>query len=322
MAVEVVAVGRVNVDIVMTVDKLPRGPNHIMARNAYVSVGGSAANFAMQSARLRVKTGLISCVGNDPHGNTAVRELSKGGVDTKQILVLERQMTGVFVVIRDSTGNTMICSEQGANRFLDRHALDEEYLARASAVHVAGGFPRIIARAADIATTNGLVLSLDPGRAAESVEFSTVLPKTDVLFLNRKELKMYFGIEPSRAALLGFARKLPGIVVVKQGRRGAVATDGLDYYTSEVFEVPVADTLGAGDAFAAGFLMAWNRTDDIEHSLNVANAVAALTITCEGAQRGQPTLEQTLDLLREHGVPVGPLLRSYRSRKRQGVTSR
>jgi hypothetical protein len=60
---------------------------------------------------------------------------------------------------------------------------------------------------------------------------------------------------------------MPGL-----GREGAIASDGFEFCTSRAFDVPVADTTGAGDAFAAGFLTSWTRLEKIEQALHLANA--------------------------------------------------
>jgi len=195
--------------------------------------------------------------------------------------------------------------------------LDEDYIARANSVHVAGGFPMMTSRALKIASTNGMIFSFDPGHAADTVDFSKILPGTDLLFVNQYELKKYFNINPSEKALKTFAKGFPGMIIVKTGSKGAIATDGCEYHTSDIFEVPVVDTVGAGDAFAAGFLTAWTRSEKIEQALHFANAVAALKITKSGAQTG-PTLDQTASLLTKHGVSIEPILRSFGKGKGKG----
>ncbi len=321
MVAEVIAVGRINIDLIMRVDKLPSRNQHKIAEGGVLSFGGSAANFAAQSALLGVKTGLVACVGNDVYGQSIMKQLSNIGVEIGQVLVLEKHTTGLFFVAHDSDGGSLIVAEPGANRFLERHLPDDDYMVLARVIHIAGGFPMATARLAEMTTREGMILSIDPGRAASSIDYSEIIKKTDLLFLNQSELKDYFGVNPSERALKTFAKTIPGVVIVKQGKLGAIATDGFEYCTSDVFEVPVVDTLGAGDAFAAGFVTAWTRFENIERALHMANAVAALTITKRGAQQGQPTLNEVAMLLREYSVSIDPILRTFSDGKR-GRTSR
>jgi ribokinase len=317
LANEVVAIGKINMDVVMRVENLP-GPNdHVITDEGYISFGGSASNFAAQSARLGVPTGLVSCIGNDVYGQLALKELAQAGVDTSQILVLDQQPTGIFFLAEQRNGNRIVFTEPGANRFLEKHIFDEEAVAKARIIHVAGGFPMMNARALQTATLNGMIFSLDPGRAAGNLDFSKTLSKTDLLFVNEIELKTYFNIPPTEKNLKAFAKTFPGIVIVKKGRKGAVATDGFEYCTSQVFDVKTADTLGAGDAFAAGFVTAWTRSENIEKALHVGNAVAALTITKRGAQSGQPSLKEASKLLKDNGVAIDSILRTFGERKRR-----
>jgi ribokinase len=319
---EIVAIGRINVDIDMKVDKLPKVNEHVICETGRIAYGGSAANFATQSARLGAKTMLVSCVGDDEYGQLAVKEIAKTGVDTSCILVLEKHPTGIFVHTHDSKGERIVVAEPGANRFLEKRVFEEENLLDAQVVHVAGSFPMLTDRVTDLTTSNGMILSLDPGRAGLDLEYDKILKRTDLLFLNQEELKDYFKINPSESALRAFAKTFPGIVVLKMGEKGSIATDGFEYCTSEVFEVPVIDTLGAGDAFAAGFVTAWMRSERIEQALNVANAVAALTITKTGAQNGQPTLDEAARLLRRHQVSIDAVLKTFRSRGKPRGKSR
>ena len=313
---EVVAIGRINVDIDMQVDALPNVNEHVICEHGRIAFGGSAANFATQSSRLGVKTMLVSCVGDDAYGQLAVREIGQVGVDTSCLLVLENQPTGIFVYTHDQNGNRMVVAEPGANRFLEKRVFEEEKLLDAKLVHLAGSFPMLFDRVTEITTSYGMVLSLDPGRAGLGLNHEKNLKQVDLLFVNQAELKEYFKIDPTEKSLRGFAKMFPGIVIVKMGEKGAIATDGFDYCTSDVFEVPVVDTLGAGDAFAAGFVTAWMRSERIEQALNVANAVAALTITKAGAQNGQPSLDETARLLRKHRISIESVLKTFKGRSK------
>ncbi|MFW9974023.1 MAG: carbohydrate kinase family protein [Candidatus Thorarchaeota archaeon] len=313
---EVVSIGRINIDIDMIVDKIPGTGQHVICETGRFDYGGSAANFATQSAKLGVKTMLVGCVGDDEFGTLATRAITKAGVDTSCLLVLENQTTGIFVYIHDASGNQLVVVEPGANRFLEKRVFEEEKLMDAQLIHVAGSFPMLTGRAVEIATSHGMILSLDPGRAGINLEYDKLLKGTDLLFLNQRELKEYFKIIPSESALRSFAKTFPGIVVIKMGAKGAIATDGFEYCTSEVFEVPVVDTMGAGDAFAAGFVTAWMRSERIEQALNVANAVAALTITEAGAQNGQPTLDEAARLLRRHQISIDSVLKTFKGKEK------
>ena len=288
----------------MRVESLPKRNEHAFSDEGQITFGGSAANFATQATRLGIKTTLLGCVGDDLYGQLFFKEMAKIGVDTSGVLVLDNQATGLFIYIHDEQDSQIVVARPGANRFLEKRIFEEENMIDAKVIHVAGAFPMMIEGAMETSTTNGIILSLDPGRSAGNLDFQKILRRTDLLFINRQELKDYFKIEPIESELRKFAKTFPGIVIVKMGKDGAIATDGFEYCTSGVFEVPVRNTLGAGDAFAAGFNTAWTRSENITQALNIANAVAALTIMHDGAQVGQPDMDQTAKLLREHNISI------------------
>jgi ribokinase len=314
---EIVAVGRINVDVIMRVSRIPAKNEHVTSRQGLISFGGSASNFAAQTARLGVGTGIVGCVGDDFYGQQALKDLSSAGVDTSSILVLDNQPTGIFFLAEQKNGDRVVVSEPGANRFLEKHVLDEDFLMKSTVVHLAGAFPMMTSRIQEVSTANGMIFSFDPGRAAGSLDFKSILRRTDLLFLNQGELRDYFKINPNEKALKALAKTIPGIVIVKKGEKGAVATDGFEYCSSPVFDVPAIDTLGAGDAFAAGFVTAWTRSERIEQALHVGNAVAALTITKAGAQNGQPTMDETAKLLKKNRVAIDSVLRTFKPKKRR-----
>jgi ribokinase len=317
LSVEIVSIGRINIDIIMNVKELPKPNQHVFSDQSNFSFGGSAANFAAQSAKLGVKTGLVSCVGNDLYGELALKGLQDAGVDSKGVLIIDNQPTGLFFLAQTPTKENVVFAEPGANRFLEKRLIEEDYMERARVLHIGGGYPMLMSRAIEFATTQGMIVSLDPGRASEEVKFKEILRKVDLLFVNQRELKEYFSISPKEKELREFAKTFPGIVIVKMGNQGSIATDGFEYITSPIFEVPVADTLGAGDSFAAAFVTAWSRSENIEKALNFANAAASITIRTAGAQNGQPNLQQVANLLKEHKIDIHDILRTFRGRKRK-----
>lgn len=316
MVGEVISIGRVNVDVDMRLKQFPKENDHMISERGQIFFGGSASNFAAQCTRLGIKTTLVSCIGNDDYGQLALKNLTKIGVDTSCILTLDNQRTGIFVIAHDEQGKRMIIVEPGANQFLDRRIFEEETVTEAHLIHVAGAFPMMIDRALEMCRINGMILSLDPGRAAKNLDYDRILRNTDLLFVNQFELEDYFGIQAKKSELMSFAKTFPGVLILKRGKSGATATDGFEYFTSKIFEVDVADTMGAGDAFAAGFVTGWMRTDRIQPALNLANAVAALTITQYGAQNGQPNLDEAARLLRDYNVSIDAILKTFKKPQR------
>jgi len=90
--------------------------------------------------------------------------------------------------------------------------------------------------------------------------------------------------------------------VVKDGERGALASDGSDLYRVEGMPIRALDTTGAGDSFDAGFLAAWLRDEPIDRALAIANACGSLSTRAIGGVDAQPTLDEALALVAEGSV--------------------
>jgi sugar/nucleoside kinase (ribokinase family) len=103
----------------------------------------------------------------------------------------------------------------------------------------------------------------------------------DIAFLNRDEATIVTGREPEEA--LGVLAEWCEVAVVKLGGEGSLVRTKGQTYTVPVFRVPVADTTGAGDSYAGGFLYGWLRGWSPERCGELGSRVAALTVSQIGA---------------------------------------
>jgi ribokinase len=206
--------------------------------------GGSGANVAAWAAWLGAPVALVCRVGDDEHGQAAVAELRAGGVDVRAAVDPERP-TGTCVVLVEPGGERTMLPDPGAN--------DGPYELPADLgghLHVSGyallrdgARPSALA-AIERARAAGMTVSVDP--ASWALLRRGTIPKVDLLLPNEDE-----------AAILGGQDEIvAGEVVVKLGPGGAEWTDGDEVVRVPAEPVEVVDTTGAGDAFAAGLLVA------------------------------------------------------------------
>ena len=124
-------------------------------------------------------------------------------------------------------------------------------------------------------------------------DLAPCLPSTDVLFVNQDEAHRLGGSSDIREAV----RRLRGggaqAVVVKLGGQGCAVFDAAGEARVPAFDVPVADTTGAGDCFAGAFLSALERGLDRVGAARFANAAAALSVQQLGATAGLRSWEET-----------------------------
>ncbi|MFW2336415.1 carbohydrate kinase family protein [Ilumatobacter sp.] len=223
--------------------------------------GGSAANVAVMASRLGHACRFLGQVGDDLIGAALIAELEAEGVDAS--LVRRAGRTGTIVVLVDPTGERSMLTDRASCLALDRPS--EAWLDSVTTLHVPMYSLAIDPLAATATTVIGwahdrdVAVSIDVSSVAliEQVGVSGVLSMLDEL---RPSVVLANEIE---AAALGVQGPLcEAITVVKQGPDPVVVFAGDDRF--DVPTTPVergADTTGAGDAFAAGFLTADWRVD-------------------------------------------------------------
>jgi ribokinase len=240
--------------------------------------GGSAANAALAAARLGAHAAVIGRVGADAGGRLVADALAAAGVEPLLARDAEAR-TGCVVVI----GGTSIVADPGASLRLAPHDLPPTL--EAGAVLVSGysllqAGPEAAARAAlERARTDWLAVDAGSARLVAAFGVDRFLEATamaGVLLANAEEARTLTGLEADDAALT-LARRYR-VVCVKLGRAGAIAASGGDVMRAEAQPVDRADTLGAGDAFAGGFLLSLSRGVDLAVALRAGcdTATAAL----------------------------------------------
>lgn len=309
----VLVVGDANVDLEI---RLPSGPGPEVHANPEPRLfgGGSAANTAAALARLDVACRFVGTVGDDGYGRFAVASLEAAGVNTDALQTTSESPTVTVIAVTQPGGDRLIYvwpPSGGAHGAL-LSAAAVEAVAGAEWLHVSGICLRVspsrhaVLAAMERARADGVPVSFDLNLRLENWgwddDFRDVveaaLERSDVVLgAASDEVEAMAGIDdPVEAAtsLAGDDR----LVIARLGAEGAVASSGAGVVAVPGFEVAVLDTVGAGDAFNAGFIAARLRGSDVAGALRWGNAVAALSITQPGA-RSTPTLQSVEALLDE-----------------------
>jgi len=172
--------------------------------------------------------------------------------------------------------------------------IPEEVLASSRHLHIGsyfllGGMRDHFYDMAKRAKTYGATVSLDTNWDPDEKwgeEIIRLLELTDVLLPNENEAMLISGEGDAESAIKKLSGYTP-LVVVKMGKEGAMAADGKNIYKRGIYDVCVADAIGAGDSFDAGFIYGYLNDCDINTCLDMACFCAGMSTRAHGGTSGQ-----------------------------------
>jgi ribokinase len=312
-----IGVGAMNLDEIAVVPKiLTDGETAI--RSLWRMPGGSAANTVYALAKLGVVTGFLGAVGEDDPGRMLIADLAKVGVDTRGITVKPGKPTGFVWAIADGAGRCLNVYP-GANDLLGREDIDLAYLSQANIVHLSSFVnPRQLALQSWLARRlpPAVKISFAPGsiyaRRGAAV-LRPILERTTLLFVNGEEARLLTGRRDPRSAARELNRLGCGVVVITLGegmevlraerreprarrrhvRATCYVTDGRTEETLPPIAAsrPQVDSVGAGDAFAAGFLYGFLEDRLLRECAQLGQLVAHASLQAPGAREALPDLK-------------------------------
>jgi 2-dehydro-3-deoxygluconokinase len=281
------------------------------AQTLSLGMGGSESNVAIGAARLGVQTAWIGRVGSDELGEMVLRELRAEGVQTLSRVDPTRP-TAVMLKARRTSETTHVTYYRAgsAGSALDPADIHPEVLKAAKIFHTSAITPALSQSAADsvykgieVCQESDTLVSVDLNYrrtlwSEESArqEFRRLASMADIVFATVEEAR----IACDGAEVSALADELAGLgggrAVVKMGERGAVAS--IDGQTYAVDPVPVhaVDSVGAGDAFAAGYLAATVQGLDTDSTLHWAALMGAWAVSTHGDWHGLPNRAELLTL--------------------------
>lgn len=279
-----------------------------------LAIGGAESNLAIGLRRLGVPTAWVSRVGADPLGARVVREIRAEGVEVHCPTDPQRP-TGLMIKSHPTGSTTRVdyYRSGSAASALTPADLPEHLIEQAEILHVSGITPLLstsahatVVTAVRRAAAAGVRVSLDVNHRSRlgsrddlAHRLTEVLEHVDLLIGGPEELALLTpDLDGSAPAPLLEALARPGRqVVAKLGPDGAAALADGQLHQAAGHAVDVVDTVGAGDAFVAGYLSALLEGLDIPARLARANACGALACTVPGDWEGAARLHEVEALL-------------------------
>ena len=308
-ALDVITIGRASVDLY---GQQVGGRLEDMASFSK-AVGGCPSNIAIGTARLGLKSGLVTRVGDEAMGRFIREQMEREGVATQGIVTDPQRLTALVILgVRDEHSFPLIFYRDNcADMALSEDDIDEGFIASAGAVVVTGThFSRQNTAAAQrkairIAKAHGrkVVFDVDyrpnlwgllghgagDSRYVRSDEVTEhlrpILADCDLVVGTEEELHIAGGSEDTLAAIRAIRAISTATIVCKRGPMGCVVfpgdiPDSLDKgVKGPGFPVEVYNVLGAGDAFLSGFLRGWLKGEPLETCCAYANASGAFAVS-------------------------------------------
>jgi 2-dehydro-3-deoxygluconokinase len=280
-----------------------RAPTRLeQARELDVSFGGTEANVLCALARLGLKTAWISALPQNPWGERCARELRGHGVDISHVVWRIRGRIGTYFLEYGVTPRPIRVfydRQDSAFTTLSEEEVVWETVRRTRVVHLTGVTPALgehprglMERAVEEAHIGGAFVSFDvnyrsalwpPDEAATYLE--SLLPRVQLLFVGVEDARRLFGYEGEPEAVAeALRRRAPkAIIALTLGDRGSVVLGDRPHRPTRLYPLDaVADRVGAGDAFAAGFLYGLLSSQDVQYAQDCGTALAALKCTMWG----------------------------------------
>lgn len=298
-------------------------------------IGGSPTNMAAGTARLGLKSALITRVGNEHMGRFIREELQKEGVDVRGVKTDPERLTALVLLgIRDEERFPLIFyRENCADMALCEVDIDEAFVAESRALVVTGthlSHPQTesaVLKAITLARKHGGRVGLDidyrpnlwglaghgdgESRFIESrrvtAKLQSHLHLFDLIVGTEEEFHIAGGSTDTIAALRAVRAVSKAVLVCKRGAAGAVAFTGAvpdsldDGESGPGFPIEVFNVLGAGDGFMSGLIKGWLEDAPWPRALEYANACGAFAVSRHGCTPAYPSLGE-LEFFLKRGV--------------------
>ncbi|MBA7578483.1 Ribokinase [subsurface metagenome] len=304
---ELVVVGSSNMDMVISVPRIPGTGETILGGKSSMIFGGKGANQAVAAVRSGGNVAFISKVGGDIFGENMKSHFKNEGLPANFILTDEKEPTGIAQILVSEKGENSIAVAPGANMNLtveDIHSF-KNVINQAKVVLVQLEIPlETVEYIAEIANKHNTKVILNPAPAQKLN--NELLEKLWLITPNESESELLTQIKVVDIDSAGKA----GEILLKKGVKNVIITlgengsllcnkDGFRYF--KAYKEKAIDTTAAGDVFNGALAVALTENKSFHEAIQYGSAAAAISVTRKGAQTSIPTIEELENYLRSSG---------------------
>ena len=279
------------VDHLIVVPEYPAFDTKMRLLEHKQSAGGQTASAMVALKRLGLRTAYAGRFGSDSEGQFGLKSLVDEGVDCDFAEVIEDAKNQIaFITIDARSGERTIVWDRDERLAYKPEEAPAEFGSLGRVLHLDAHDPPACVRVAQAAKSSGTIVSADIDNVYEGLP--DLLPLIDILIGSKEFPHRVTGIADEGAALVELHERFGCAVVgMTIGAAGAVVYCEGEFIESRGYAAPggCRDTTGAGDAFHGGFLYGFLTGQDLETSLKLGNAVAAIKCSALGARTALPT---------------------------------
>ncbi|MFT5287340.1 MAG: ribokinase [Planctomycetota bacterium] len=303
MSNRICVVGSIHMDLIISLDNLPKAGDRLVANSVVTCTGGKGANQAVAASRLGADVDLVGCVGSDGWGGDLRSALIGEGVDVQHVTTKAGVASGVGIVTALPNGELAVVVAPGADRELSIDDVEQarEAIEAAAVVVIQLEIPvPAVQRACEIAQAAGakVILNASPAIKLPPEMYAGV----DTLIVEFSEAQVLLSDEEDLGQAR-IARRLgalgPDKVVVMDTGRSAVLFDGERVIEQASMDLEVVDSTGSRDAFVGAIAVARLEGSRLDEALRSACAAGALASNRVGALPSMPTREEHEGLLKK-----------------------
>jgi sulfofructose kinase len=298
-APRILCAGIIVLDEVFRVDEFPQPDGKVQAKGFFVVNGGCAANAALAIARLGGRAALAGPMGGpageDDNGDRVLKALTREEVDCSFCQRVDGLSTALSAIFMNARGDRTIVTYRDERIAATVPANPAAIVATADAVLADNRYPDFVRPICAAARTRGLPVVLDGDRP--TVEDDPLFAVATPVIFSSECLRATTGLADLGDGLARIARNTDAFLAVSNGPDDVIYRDGGALRRLPVFKIDAVDTLGAGDAFHGGFVLALAEGQSELAAMRFGAAVAGIKCGRLGGSSGAPRRAEVEALL-------------------------
>ena len=298
MSRNIFVVGSINMDLVISCDRLPMLGESKKGHSFFQNQGGKGANQAIACKKLgHDNVHFIGAIGNDENGKALIQTMKTYGINIDGTQRIDGVNSGVCMIALDeSKKDNILIIDGGTNKYLDKDLVNDYLLKHAKEGDILITQLEVnldaVYEANKLAKSLGMYTILNP---APICEFNKDIYKyLDLVVLNETEAKLLTNIECEtiQDAKSIYEKLNVNEIIITLGGKGGYYVSKNEVIPTPVYKVDVVDTTCAGDTYIGAIALRISKGISIKDSLSFAARCSSITVSRKGAGISIPTKEE------------------------------